>query len=37
MVAGNDDLVGVGQGTEEIVEVLYIVQGSVPGQVAGVD
>ena len=36
MVAGDHDLVGVGQGAKKIVELLHILQDTVPGQIAGV-
>lgn len=37
MVASDDDLVGVGQGAQEIVELPDVIQCPVTGQVAGVD
>ena len=37
MVAGNDNLVEVGQGAQEIVEFSEIAQGPMAGQVASVD
>jgi len=37
MVAGNHDLVGVGQGTQEVIELFDVIQSAVPGEVAGVD
>ncbi len=37
MVAGDDDLVGMGQGAQEVVEITDVTQGSVAGEVAGMD
>ncbi len=37
MIAGDDNLMGVGEGAKEIVELDDVIQHAVAGQVAGVD